>query len=90
MKHKFIHGFLLFLLVALTANRVHVVATHQDDTLCEICLHIQSNDDVDTPTENFSSLEFIDPQQDIGSYQFGFKASTTPRHDAIRGSPTFV
>lgn len=45
-----IHSLLLAFLLTLSSHMVHTVLMH-DQGVCEICLHIQSTDDFDEPTE---------------------------------------
>jgi len=50
MSIRITHSLLLAFLLALSGHMVHTVLVH-DEGVCEICLHIQSTDDSDQPTE---------------------------------------
>ncbi len=88
MNSRLIHSVILMLLLSLTVHEAHSAVIHEFET-CDVCIHIQSNDD---STLNYQSQYIL---LDV-AFQIKIKAHT---HDLIptiqttvefiRGPPTF-
>lgn len=86
MNTKLIHTIIFALLMSLTAHEAHSAVSH-DVEACEVCIHIQSNDDaLNTPANSYSEFETALPTKCSGNINALFnKRSYTA--DLIRGPP---
>jgi len=87
MNSKYIHGILFVFLVALTANMVHVISIHDNDVVCEICLHIQSNHDFDAVADSDTFIEPLPTAQHAQTWHSVFISRSVAQHAAIRAPP---
>ena len=88
MNNKTLCSLLFVFLTALTVNMAHVVLEHERD-VCEICLHIQTNDEMDVAAE--SDLSVIEqPHQTTFCSPSLIHDSHTESLDSIRAPPLFA
>lgn len=88
MKTKFIHSVILMLLLALTAHEAHAAVSH-DVEACEVCIHVQTNDDMDVDSaQTYIELETALHIKCSGNIN-EVSQNTIQSADLIRGPPKF-
>ena len=88
MNVKFIHSFILLLLLSLTVLEVHASLNHDAET-CDVCIHIQSNDHAlgdENPQYIILDMAF---QCKIKAKNNSFNPLIQPTADYIRGPPIY-
>ncbi|MCX7554713.1 hypothetical protein OS175_12555 [Marinicella sp. S1101] len=86
MNTKLIHSIIFALLLALTAHEAHSAVSH-DVEACEVCIHVQSNDDaVPASAATYLSMETAIAIKCSGNFN-AFIKPTTQHTDLIRGPP---
>ncbi len=79
---------ILMLLLSLTAHEVHASVIHDVET-CDVCIHIQSNDDgLGNLSPPYILLD-VAFHLKIKAQQNPLKLTLQPAADYIRGPPTF-
>lgn len=88
MNTNFIHCLIILLLLALSAHEAHAAVFH-DIEACEVCIHVQSNNDLDIDSAQ-PYVEFDIALHIKCSGNFSeFISDSVQTAEFIRGPPTF-
>ena len=88
MNASTIHSVILLLLLSLTVHEVHMSVNHEIDT-CDVCIHIQSNNDAIVDTSPQYILLDVAFHLKIKASSPHLKPSSQQTADFIRGPPAF-
>ena len=88
MNNRTLYSMLIVFLTALTVNMAHVVVEHERN-VCEVCLHIQANDEMDVAAEPDVN-GVIQPHQSPFSPPALVHVSRTYSLQSIRAPPHFA
>ena len=88
MKALTIHSVILLLLLSLTVHEVHMSVNHDIET-CDVCIHIQSNNDAIVDTSQHYILLDVAFHLKIKAQYPHLKPSLQQTADFIRGPPAF-
>lgn len=89
MNTRLIHVVVFLLLLSLTAHEMHAAVSHDAEEACEVCIHVQSNDDVLPAAEPHYLLLDVAYHVKIKSTTQTFQSNTSCAADPIRGPPQF-
>ncbi len=88
MNNRTIICFIVVLMVSMTSSLVHELTIH-DTNVCDVCLHIQSNDDGDLNNGTFSLVPVVESTSNVTIWENSVYQRTIVDGNSIRGPPYF-
>ncbi len=89
MNTKLIHSVIFLLLLAMTAHEAHAAVSH-DVEACEVCIHLQSNDDALADTSVAYLAYDIALHQKVVNHSSITANIALHSSDLIRGPPLYT